>query len=103
MAEIVGSARIHAIIHVASGTAAVIAGVGMKARPDAVLLFPLQIGMVAAIAREHGLTPPESMLRSVVYATLGQAFGKGAFALLAVLAWVPNPVLRASVAAVVTG
>ena len=75
--------RCHAIIHGASASAGAI-GAGLAQLPgaDAVVIAPLQIGMVAALGRVFGLEISQTAARSLVYATLGTMLGRGAVKVL---------------------
>jgi uncharacterized protein (DUF697 family) len=64
--------------------------------------MPIQVAMVAAIAKEHGIAPSASLIKSTVYATLGSIVGKAGAGLL--VRWTPvaGNLVRASVAFGVT-
>ena len=94
--------RCAAIIHAASAAAAAAAAGSVVPGSDAVVLAPIQVGMVSALANEYDVPFTDALLKSTVYASLGTIVGKGGANL--VLRWVPvyGNVVRASVAATVT-
>jgi uncharacterized protein (DUF697 family) len=94
--------RSELIIHGAAVAAAGAAASTVIPGSDAVLIMPIQVGMVAAIAHQYGIEPTASLLRSTVYATLGSIVGKAGAGVL--LRWVPvaGNLVRGSVAFSVT-
>ncbi len=94
--------RCSAIIHAASLAAGAAAGVAVIPGSDAVIIMPIQVAMVAALAKEFGIRPSESLIRAAVYTTLGQILGKSGASLA--MRWIPlgGNLIRASVAASVT-
>lgn len=95
-------ARCELIIHASSVAAGGAAAATLVPGADSVAIMPIQVAMVAAIAREHGIQPSASLIKSTVYATLGSIVGKAGAGLL--LRWTPvaGNVVRASVAFGVT-
>ena len=71
------SDRCRLIIAASSALAATAAAVSFSTTADAVVIVPIQVGMVVAVAHEYGVSPSEAALRSTVYASLGQILGKG--------------------------
>jgi uncharacterized protein (DUF697 family) len=94
--------RCELIIHSASVAAAGAAAVSLVPGSDAVAIMPIQVAMVATLAREHGISPSASLIKSTVYATLGSIVGKAGAGLL--LRWTPvaGNAIRAGVAFSVT-
>jgi uncharacterized protein (DUF697 family) len=94
--------RCELIIHSASVAAAGASAVALVPGSDAVAIMPIQVAMVAILAREHGIAPSASLVKSTVYATLGSIVGKAGAGLL--LRWTPvaGNVVRAGVAFSVT-
>lgn len=94
--------RSELIIHSASVAAAGVSAVALVPGSDAVAIMPIQVAMVATLAREHGIAPSASLVKSTVYATLGSIVGKAGAGLL--LRWTPvaGNVVRAGVAFSVT-
>jgi uncharacterized protein (DUF697 family) len=94
--------RSELIIHGAALSAAGAAASTVIPGSDAVLIMPIQVGMVAAIAHQYGIEPTASVLRSTVYATLGSIVGKAGAGVL--LRWVPvaGNLIRGGVAFSVT-
>ncbi len=90
------------IIHGAAIAAAGAAASTVVPGSDSVLIMPIQVGMVAAVARQYGIEPTASLLRSTVYATLGSVVGKAGSSVL--LRWTPvaGNLVRGSVAFSVT-
>lgn len=94
--------RCELIIHSASVAAGGAAAVAVMPGSDAVAIMPIQVAMVATLAREHGIAPSVSLIKSTIYATLGSIVGKAGAGLL--LRWTPvaGNVVRAGVAFSVT-
>ncbi|MEQ9570157.1 MAG: hypothetical protein RLN75_08210 [Longimicrobiales bacterium] len=94
--------RSELIIHAAALAAGAAAAGAVVPGSDAVAIMPIQVAMVAAVAREYGIEPSASLVKSTVYATLGSIVGKAGAGLL--LRWVPvaGNAVRASVAFAVT-
>jgi uncharacterized protein (DUF697 family) len=94
--------RSELIIHAASVVAGAAAASAVLPGGDALAIVPIQIGMVTAVCREHGIPTSESIVRSTVYAGLGKIVGQAGAGLA--LRWVPiaGNVVRASVAFTVT-
>ncbi len=94
--------RCNAIIHAASAAAGAAAGASVVPGSDSVSIAPIQLAMVAALAKEHGIPVTRSALRSALFASMGTMVGKGAAQLfLRYLPGVGN-VVRAGVAVSVT-
>jgi uncharacterized protein (DUF697 family) len=95
-------ARCELIIHASSVAAGGAAAVMLVPGADSVVIMPIQVAMVAAIAKEHGIAPSASLIKSTVYATLGSIVGKAGAGLL--VRWTPvaGNLVRASVAFGVT-
>jgi uncharacterized protein (DUF697 family) len=95
-------ARCELIIHASAAAAGASAAAMLVPGADSVAIMPIQVAMVAAIAKEHGIQPSASLIKSTVYATLGSIVGKAGAGLL--LRWTPfaGNVVRASVAFGVT-
>ena len=91
-------ARCETIVHASSVAAGAAASVALIPGSDAVAIMPIQVAMVAAIAREHGIEPSASLVRSVIYASLGSIVGKAGAGLL--VRWTPiaGNTVRAGVA-----
>lgn len=94
--------RSELIIHGAAIGAAGTAASTVIPGSDSVMIMPIQVGMVAAIAHQYGIEPSSSLLRSTVYAALGSIVGKAGAGIF--LRWVPvaGNVIRGSVAFSVT-
>ena len=94
--------RSELIIHGAAVAAAGTAASTVIPGSDSVLIMPIQVGMVAAVAHQYGIEPTASLLRSTVYAALGSIVGKAGAGVF--LRWIPvaGNVVRASVAFSVT-
>ncbi len=94
--------RSELIIHAASVAAGAAAAASPIPGGDAMAIIPIQMGMVTAVCREHGIPVSESIIRSTVYAGLGKIVGKAGAGLL--LRWTPltGNLMRASVAFTVT-
>lgn len=94
--------RCELIIHGASALAGASAAAAFLPGSDTVAIMPVQVAMVAALANEYGIKPTSSLIKSTVYATLGQVVGKAGAKLL--LRWTPvaGNLIRASVAVSVT-
>ena len=94
--------RCGVIIH-GSATAAGAAGaLSLVPGPDAVIIMPIQVAMVAALAHACDAPLSKSLARSAAYAALGQILGKGSARLFGM--WIPGlgQVVRAGVAFSVT-
>lgn len=94
--------RCETIVHASSTAAAAAASVTIIPGSDSVAITPIQVAMVAAIAREHGLDLSASLVKSVVYASLGSIAGKAGAGLLTRFIPVAGNLVRASVAFSVT-
>jgi uncharacterized protein (DUF697 family) len=72
------------IIHGASLAAGAVGG-GLAQLPgaDAVIIMPIQVGMIVALGRVFGIKVSQSAARSAAYATLGTIVGRGASTILA--------------------
>lgn len=94
--------RSELIIHGAAVAAGAAAAASIVPGSDSVAIMPIQVAMVAGVAREYGIEPSASLVKSTIYASLGSIVGKAGAGLL--LRWVPGPgnVIRASVAFSVT-
>lgn len=91
-------ARCETVIHLAATTAAAGGGLTMVPGSDAVVIMPVQVLMVARLARIYDVPLSRSLARSAAYATLGQILGRGSTRILA--SWLPGigNVIRAGVA-----
>jgi uncharacterized protein (DUF697 family) len=94
--------RCELIIHASSVAAGGAAAAMLVPGADSVAIMPVQVAMVAAVAREYGIAPSASLVKSTVYASLGSIVGKAGSGLL--LRWTPiaGNLVRASVAFSVT-
>ena len=94
--------RCAAIIHASSAAAGAAAAASVVPGSDFVVIAPIQMGMIVALADEFGIPYTESAVRSTLYAALGKIVGKSGATLL--LRWIPfyGNVVRAGVAASVT-
>lgn len=94
--------RSELIIHGAAAAAGAAAALSLVPGSDSVAIMPIQVAMVAAIAREYGIEPSASLVKSTLWASLGSVTGKAGAGLL--LRWTPvaGNVVRAGVAAGVT-
>ena len=92
----------HAVVHGASSLSALIAATTLVPGSDAVLIMPIQVGMVVCLAKIHGREVSGSLLRSATTASVGQILGKGLSRTL--LRYTPGAgnLIRASVAGGVT-
>ena len=92
----------HVVVHGASSLSALIAATTLVPGSDAVLIMPIQVGMVVCLAKIHGREVSGSLLRSAATASVGQILGKGLSRTL--LRYIPGPgnLIRASVAGGVT-
>jgi len=90
------------IIHGASAAAGAAASLAIVPGSDSIAIMPIQVAMVAAVAREFGIAPSASLVKSTVYASLGTIAGKAGAGLL--LRWTPitGNIVRAGVAVSVT-
>ena len=90
------------IIHGASAAAAGAAAISPIPGSDAIAIMPIQIAMVAGIARQYDLDVSTALVRSTIYASLTTITGRASAGLL--MRWVPvaGNVVRAGVAAGVT-
>ena len=90
------------IIHGASAAAGAAAAATLVPGADSVAIMPIQVAMVAALSKEHGIALSASLAKSTVYASLGSIVGKAGAGLL--LRWTPvaGNLIRASVAFSVT-
>lgn len=95
--------RCRILIHGASATAAAVGG-GLAQVPgaDAVLIMPIQAGMIMALGDVFGIKMSKSVAMSVTYATLGSLLGRGGAKVL--LRWLPGVgnLVNAGVAASIT-
>jgi uncharacterized protein (DUF697 family) len=94
--------RCETIIHASSAAAAAAASVTIIPGSDAVAIMPIQVAMVAGLAREYGIAPSASLVKSTVYASLGSIVGKAGAGLLTRMIPFAGNVVRASVALSVT-
>ncbi len=94
--------RCELIIHGASVAAGAAAAAAIVPGADSVAIMPIQVAMVAALSKEHGLALSSSLAKSTVYASLGSIVGRAGAGLL--LRWTPvaGNIIRASVAFSVT-
>jgi len=94
--------RCELIIHGASAAAGGAAALTLVPGADSVVIMPIQVAMVAALAREYGIAPSASLVKSTVYASLGSIVGKAGAGVLLRIVPVAGNVVRASVAFSVT-
>ena len=94
--------RCETIVHASSTAAAAAASVTIVPGSDSVAIMPIQVAMVAAMAKEYGMDLSASLVKSVVYASLGSIAGKAGAGLLTRLVPVAGNLVRASVAFSVT-
>jgi uncharacterized protein (DUF697 family) len=94
--------RSELIINAAATAAGGAAAMSVVPGSDSVAIMPIQVAMVAAVAREYGIEPSASLVKSTIYASLGSIVGKAGAGLL--LRWTPvaGNLVRASVAFSVT-
>ena len=90
------------IIHGSAAAAGAAAAATLVPGADSVAIMPIQVAMVAALSKEHGIALSSSLAKSTVYASLGSIVGKAGAGLL--LRWTPvaGNLIRASVAFSVT-
>lgn len=95
-------ARCAVIIHGAAAAASGAAAISLIPGSDAMAIMPIQIAMIAALAKEFGQDVSGAAIRSTMYASLGRIVGQGGAGLL--LRWTPvaGQFIRAGVAASVT-
>lgn len=95
-------ARCDKIIHTAASVAAAGGGLTLVPGSDALVIMPVQVLMVARLAREYDVKLSRSLARSAAYATVGQILGRGSARILA--SWLPGAgsVIRAGVAFSIT-
>jgi uncharacterized protein (DUF697 family) len=95
-------ARCETIVHASAVAAGAAASVALIPGSDAVAIMPIQVAMVAAVAKEYGIEPSGSLVKSTIYASLGSIVGKAGAGLL--LRWTPvaGNTIRAGVAFGVT-
>ena len=94
--------RCETIVHASSTAAAAAASATIIPGSDSVAIMPIQVAMVAAIAREYGHDLSTSLVKSVVYASLGSIAGRAGAGLLLRFIPVAGNLVRASVAFSVT-
>lgn len=70
------------IIHAAAAVSAAAGGSTVLPGSDAVVIMPVQVGMVLALAREFDVKLTAAVAKSAAYASFGQIIGKGASRLL---------------------
>lgn len=89
-------------IHAASVAAGAAAAGSVVPGADSVAIMPIQIAMIAAVAREYGVELSGSLVKSTMYASFGSVMGRAGSGLL--LRWTPiaGNVVRAGVAFSVT-
>ena len=94
--------RSELIINAAAAAAGGAAAMAVVPGSDSVAIMPIQVAMVAAVAREYGIEPSASLVKSTIYASLGSIVGKAGAGLL--LRWTPvaGNLVRAGVAFSVT-
>ena len=95
-------ARCTVIIHGAAAAASGAAAISLIPGSDAMAIMPIQIAMIAALAKEFDVDVSGAAIRSTMYASLGRIVGQGGAGLL--LRWTPiaGQIVRAGVAASVT-
>lgn len=94
--------RCATIIHGAAAAAGAAAAGAIVPGSDAVVIAPVQVGMITALADEFEIPLTEAAVKSTLYASLGTIVGKGGANV--VLRWIPvyGNLIRAAVAASVT-
>ena len=82
-------AACHGIIH-AAATAAAGVGAGLAQVPggDALLIVPIQIGMIVGLGKVFGVHLAEATAKAVVLSMAGMWVGRGASQLL--VGWIPG-------------
>ena len=97
-----GRAPCETLVDAATVAAGAAASVALIPGSDAVAIMPIQVAMVAAVAREYGIEPSASLVKSVIYASLGSILGKAGAGFL--VRWTPvaGNTVRAAVAFGVT-
>lgn len=90
------------LIHTAATVAAAAGGVTILPGSDAVVIMPVQVGMILALAREFDVKITASVAKSAAYAAFGQIVGKGAARLLSTAVPGAGNVIRAGIAFSIT-
>jgi len=90
------------IIHGAASVAATAGAFSVVPGPDAVVIMPVQVAMIASLAHEYDVAISTSLAKSAAYAALGQILGRGGARLLGVFIPVYGQFVRAGVAFSVT-
>jgi len=94
--------RCELIVHASSVAAGGAAAAMLVPGADSVAIMPIQVAMVTAVAREYGIAPSASLVKSTVYASLGSIVGKAGAGLLTKWTPIAGNLVRASVAFSVT-
>ena len=94
--------RCETIVHASSVAAAAAASVTIIPGSDSVAIMPIQVAMVAALAKEYDLDLSTSLVKSVVYASLGSIAGRAGAGLRTRFIPIAGNLVRASVAFSVT-
>ena len=90
------------IIHTAAAASAAAGGLSPIAGPDAVLIMPIQVGMVIQLGRVFGVRVSKAAAKAAIYAGFGQIVGVGGATLLGGLLPGIGNMVRAGVAFSVT-
>ena len=90
------------IINAASTASAAAGGLTLIPGSDAVVIMPIQIGMVIALGRVYGVRVSKTIAKSAIYAGFGQIVGQGGVRLLLGLVPGVGSAVRAGVAFSVT-
>lgn len=94
--------RCETIIHGAAAVSAAAGGVMVLPGSDAVLIMPVQVGMILALADVFEVKLSRAVAKSAAYASFGQIVGKGASRLLAGAVPGAGHLIRAGVAFSIT-
>ena len=94
--------RCETIIHGAAAVSAAAGGVAVLPGSDAVLIMPVQVGMILALADVFEVKLTRAVAKSAANASFGQIVGKGASRLLAGAVPGAGNVIRAGVAFSIT-
>lgn len=94
--------RCQAIIHGASGLTAVAGGATLLPGSDTVVIMPIQVGMILALADVFGVKITRAVAKSAAYASFGSIMGR--FTARLIVGAVPGAgnVVRAGVAFSIT-
>ncbi|MBT8404289.1 MAG: DUF697 domain-containing protein [Gemmatimonadetes bacterium] len=102
LSEMTREERCEWIVNGASAAAAAAAAIAPLPGSDSVAIMPIQVAMVAGLAREYDIEVSTALVKSTIYASLGSITGRAGAGLL--LRWTPfaGNLVRGGVAAGVT-